>query len=85
MKIPGHQQGQADDAQIRAFGFGVSPLGQFALVVRRKEGVEIGRIVKERSQIHVQTFHHPPGDLFFDPGKGGFVQVVHVVPEALTP
>jgi hypothetical protein len=85
VKIPGNQQCQADDAKIGAFGFGVSPLGQLARIVRGKEGVKVGGVVKERPQINVKALDQPPRDVIFDLRKNRFVEVVHVVPKALTP
>ena len=85
MEIPGNQQRQADNAEIRAFGLGVAALSQLARVVRRKESVEVGGVVKKRSQINIQPFNHSPRNVIFDLRNSRLVKIVHVVPEALTP
>ena len=63
----------------------MSALSQLARVVRRKESVEVGGVVKKRSQINIQPFNHSPRNVVFDLRKSRLVKVVHVVPEALTP
>ena len=85
VKIPRDQQRQANNAKISTFGLRVSALGQRSRVVGGKKSIEVGGVVKEGAQIHIQPFHHAPRNIVFDPGKNRFVQVVHVVPESLTP
>jgi hypothetical protein len=85
VKIPRNQQGQADNAKICPFGFGVSSLSQLGPVVRGKKRIEVGSVVKESTQIDVQLFHNSPRNIVFDLGKNRLVKVVHMVPEPLTP
>ncbi len=84
MKIPRNQKRQANDAKIGAFGLGVSPLGQLGGIVRGKESVEVGGVVKERSQINVEGFDQPPRNVVFNLREGRLVKEVHVIPKALT-
>jgi len=85
MKVPGDQQRQANDAKVQAFGFDVSPLGQFASVVGREQGIEVGRVLKESLQVDIQSFHRPPRYIVFNLGKNRFVKIAHRVPKALSP
>lgn len=84
MKIPRNQKRQANDAKIGAFGLGMAPLGQLGGIVRGKEGVEVGGVVKERSQINVESFDQSPRNVVFDLREGRLLKVVHVIPKALT-
>ena len=85
VKIPRHQQGQADNAKVCPFGFGVSSLSQLGPVVGGKKRVEVGSVIKEGAQINVQSFHNSPRNIVFDLGKNRLVKVVHMIPEPLTP
>jgi len=62
----------------------VSPLRQLRGVLRGKERVEVGGVVKQRFQTHSPFFHQSPREIFFDPRQLGSVQSVQVIPEALT-
>ena len=60
------------------------PLGKPARVVRSQEGVEVGRIVEEGAQVDVKLLDEATGQILLDRGEGPFVQVLHMIPKALT-
>ena len=84
MKIGAYQKRKANDPQIRTFAFGMPPLGKDGIGLRIDERVEIGGIEEQRLQINLEVFNQSAGEIFFDFGDGGLIEVTHVIPETLT-
>src|SRR5438093_12241208 len=84
VEIPGDHERQSDNTQIGPFGLCMAPLGKPARVVRSQEGVEVGRIVEEGAQVDVKLLDKATGQILLDRGEGPFIQVLHMIPKALT-
>ena len=84
MVVAAYQECQAQDAQIGAFAFRVAALCQCADGAAVDEGIEVGRIKDEQSQIDPVVVDHPLGQLLLNRADGSAVEHVHVIPEPLT-
>ncbi len=72
VKVDTHQQGQADDAQIATFAFGVTALRQLAGVFCIDEGVEVGAIEDQAAQLEVELLEQSLGERLADGGDRFF-------------
>jgi len=84
VKVPGDQQGQPDNPQVRALLLALAPLGEGRSRVEGVDGGEkIGCVVEKTGQIDLEAIDQRPGQVLFDGADLFGVEVAHVIPEPL--
>ena len=68
MKVDAHQQGQADDAEVASFAFGVTAPRQLAGIFRIDEGIEVRAIEDQAVDIQLAGLEQALGEGLADGG-----------------
>jgi hypothetical protein len=68
MKVDAHQQGQADDAEVASFAFGVTAPRQLAGIFRVDEGIEVRAIEDQAVDIQLAGLEQALGEGLADGG-----------------
>ena len=84
LEVGADHQGQADNTQIGPLALGVTPLSEVGRGLRIDEGIEIGGVQEQGSQIDFEVFNQALGQSLLDFSDGGTIQIAHMVPEPLT-